>query len=457
MNRWVLAFLGILAVAGCNADDDGPSGTDTSAPGRVNDLQAVSTTGSSVQLTWTAPGDDGEDGTAAAYDVRYLAVTISESNWSSAARCASVPEPAAGGTSQSMAVDGLEPDTPYTFALRAADEASNWSALSNVASIRTPPVGGPNGTIVFAVSRETLPAPSHIWRIQADGSALVQLTNGEVSDCFPQWSPDGTKIAFLRRTGSYSDLFLMEQDGSDVRRLTDGAEIDNGGGDDIGYRWAPAGDRLLVFAGGVGHRPFPSWILVPTTAADPDTILPHLTTDGVAGFGNPWSPDGSEILYEGPEDRTISAISVEARTTRVVLHNAILPFWSQTGDRIYFQYPTTDDLWSAAASGADPRLCATLDPEWIIARDRSQIASADRGTWHALDLSTCSVRQICRWPEGQHPIPRCWSPDGSFVLGVLWTGTVDSLVMVDAETGTPVRFQEAPPTGLISINANCWR
>ena len=48
------------------------------------DLATGTVTGSSIQLSWTAPGDDGATGTATTYDVRYSTATINAGNWASA-------------------------------------------------------------------------------------------------------------------------------------------------------------------------------------------------------------------------------------------------------------------------------------------------------------------------------------------------------------------------------------
>jgi chitodextrinase len=96
------------------------------------------TSPTSVQLTWTAPGDDGNVGTASQYDLRYSTSPINESNFSSASRWLSAPTPAAAGTQQTTTVTGLQPNTTYYFALKTADDASNWSGISNVVSRTTP-------------------------------------------------------------------------------------------------------------------------------------------------------------------------------------------------------------------------------------------------------------------------------------------------------------------------------
>lgn len=91
----------------------------------------------SVQLAWTAPGDDGNVGQALEYDIRYSTESISVGNWESASRVADAPAPKAAGSSESMLVAGLVPKTTYYFALRTKDDAGNWSPISNIATSTT--------------------------------------------------------------------------------------------------------------------------------------------------------------------------------------------------------------------------------------------------------------------------------------------------------------------------------
>ena len=85
-----------------------------------------------LTLLWTAPGDDGQVGTAARYEVRLSTSPIDASNWTSAALIGSVPSPLPSGTRQSVVVRGLSRGTTYYFAVKAADDADNFSGLSNV-------------------------------------------------------------------------------------------------------------------------------------------------------------------------------------------------------------------------------------------------------------------------------------------------------------------------------------
>lgn len=60
-----------------------------------------------------------------------------------------------------------------------------------------------------------------IYVMDADGKNVVQLTNNEVDDMFPVWSPDGSRIAFLTEVKSQElpELYVMDADGGNLRKL----------------------------------------------------------------------------------------------------------------------------------------------------------------------------------------------------------------------------------------------
>ncbi|HEQ98797.1 MAG TPA: hypothetical protein ENO22_05600 [candidate division Zixibacteria bacterium] len=91
----------------------------------------------SVTLNWTAPGDDGNVGTAYQYDVRYSLNPITEQNWNDCIEATGEPVPQEAGSPETFTVEGLEANTTYHFAVKTSDEAGNWSGLSNVATVTT--------------------------------------------------------------------------------------------------------------------------------------------------------------------------------------------------------------------------------------------------------------------------------------------------------------------------------
>jgi dipeptidyl aminopeptidase/acylaminoacyl peptidase len=63
---------------------------------------------------------------------------------------------------------------------------------------------------------------SHVWRVQADGTNAVQLTNGGESETSPRWSPDETTIAFLtKRVGSEeTQVYVIPNTGGEAWAIT---------------------------------------------------------------------------------------------------------------------------------------------------------------------------------------------------------------------------------------------
>lgn len=124
-------------------------------------LRAAATSPTSITLNWTAPGDDGNTGTAAVYDIRYSTATITDANWGSANQASGEPSPQSAGAAETYEVTGLTPSTSYYFAIKTADEAGNWSALSNV---------------VLKSTQVEATAPSAIANLAAPSSTINSVT-----------------------------------------------------------------------------------------------------------------------------------------------------------------------------------------------------------------------------------------------------------------------------------------
>jgi hypothetical protein len=110
---------------------------DAVAPGKVVDLRKATSTLTSVNLAWTAPGDNGYAGTANSYDLRMSSTRINEGNWASATPLNGEPLPGPVGTSESISVPGLLCGRAYYFALKTTDDSANSSVLSNLLKAKT--------------------------------------------------------------------------------------------------------------------------------------------------------------------------------------------------------------------------------------------------------------------------------------------------------------------------------
>jgi len=80
------------------------------------------------------------------------------------------------------------------------------------------PVFSPDGTrIAFMSARDGNP---EIYVVNVDGSNLRRLTNHPAGESTPTWSPNGQQIAFSSDRAGQSQIYVMSADGSNVRRLT---------------------------------------------------------------------------------------------------------------------------------------------------------------------------------------------------------------------------------------------
>ena len=86
---------------------------------------------------------------------------------------------------------------------------------------------GQIGRIAFQSTRVTRDNPEgdyEIYKMNADGSDIKQLTSNSTSDSAPSYSPNGKKITFVRSVGGstdpYAEIYVMNSDGSNKTRLT---------------------------------------------------------------------------------------------------------------------------------------------------------------------------------------------------------------------------------------------
>jgi len=186
-------------------------------------------------LSWTAPGDDANTGTASTYDIRYSTSLITGANWDSATQCTDEPTPSVAGSIETFTVIGLSDNTPYFFAMKTGDKVSNWSGLSNVASGTTansPPVlsnGEVYPTSGYTSTTFTYSVTYTDAENDAPSSPTVSIDGGTPADMTTKTGEDGDytngEIYEYTVTGTELDL------GTHTFQFAASDGIDNATGD----------------------------------------------------------------------------------------------------------------------------------------------------------------------------------------------------------------------------------
>ena len=153
----------------------------------------------------------------------------------------------------------------------------------------------PDGSRLAFVSGRDLNAELYV--VDRDGSHLERLTFDWASDNVPRWSPDGTRIGFLsdRDAGSHedrvdSDVHVLDLASRVVHRVSPGL------GDASGFAWSPDGERIVFVRSPDRDGLGPLW------AVDADGAGRRCSIRGPVGWPS-WSPDGTTlVVYTGPGD-----------------------------------------------------------------------------------------------------------------------------------------------------------
>jgi Tol biopolymer transport system component len=310
--------------------------------------------------------------------------------------------------------------------------------------------GVPSGSLLFLAYGNY---ESDIYRVNADGSGLAQLTDSPGGGFGAAWSPDGSQIAFSSSGAGnepYSDVYVMKPDGSDLRNLTNARRWS-------GFiSWSPDGSRILFNQNGIGPEDF--WVMN-TDGSNAVRIM----AENRCWSDPDWSPDGSRILacqcesVERSDDCWLMVVDSDGANPRSIegVRGPIRdPEWSPDGRRILYVVGRTggqSSVYIVDREGGTPQKVydGTIDwgdsspPAW--SPDGSCIAITTRPELMAISADGTERRTIVRASYF------AWSPDGSR-MAYLSRESSPQLYVVDVEGGTPVNVSG----GAASLSAIPW-
>ena len=183
----------------------------------------------------------------------------------------------------------------------------------------------PDGGKIAFNARPAGAANNDIYVVSSDGSGLVDVTNASGNDVWPAWSTDGSKIVFVSDRTGLNQVWIMNADGSGQRQLTfDSTKKDQT------PEWSPDGTKIAytvdvstTVAGG------DIWVM----NADGSDQQP-ITSGPERDFGPVWSPDGTQIAFLDFGSRTVFVMNSDG-TGRLAVHPGgvqFVPAWQPHPD-----------------------------------------------------------------------------------------------------------------------------
>jgi TolB protein len=234
------------------------------------------------------------------------------------------------------------------MSILAAACGSTTTSTPAPAAATVAPASSLGGLIAFYSGRD---GNTEIYTMNPDGSNQRRLTSNQFGDDSPAWSPDGSQIAFLSdredpQTGKcfpncFTQVYVMNADGSNERKLvsTDFAALHPD--------WHPDGTKLSF-----------------DSESNLQGNVYVLNADGSGlrvliedGFWADWSPDGAQIVFASSRDGSVELYVANAdgsNQTRLTNNSTldVFPVWSPDGRRIAFTEVERRQIYVISADGS---------------------------------------------------------------------------------------------------------
>ena len=233
-----------------------------------------------------------------------------------------------------MNADGSLPG-PFIADPKVYEDDPSWSADGSLLAFVTTKLTDDNSDYDIEV-------------IGVDGTGRQALTNTDADERFPVFSPDGSQIAFIKKSGGASNLFVMNSDGSGEQKLTDNGDSDGP------IDWSPDGAGIAFTL----ENDFGQHIAEYRVATD--TIV-SLTPEADQEDASPsYSPDGMQLTYHRTfllgGDPTVRVMNVNGTGDHAVPSanpNANEVTWSPDGTTLLVQEEDPDDPRTALVDPAE--------------------------------------------------------------------------------------------------------
>ncbi len=253
-----------------------------------------------------------------------------------------------------------------------------------------------------------------IYSIRSNGSGLTNLTNSPEGDWDPKWSPDGTRILFIRGTGlpGSHQLWVMNSDGGNQINLTNNPALDHSAA-----AWSPDGARIAFVANASEDCCVGQGIYVMNADGSGKVRLTE------QGNEPQWSPDGTKLVYEQLGIRRINADGTGDVQLDSNFYDAH-PLWSPDGTRVLFSYRSTSGSPRVGIMNPDGTGLSLLtntnlvdlEPRWSNDGTRITWSRLLPGPYQLWAMDVNGANQTNLTNGAQDSRDGRWSPDGKKIL-----------------------------------------
>jgi Tol biopolymer transport system component len=207
--------------------------------------------------------------------------------------------------------------------------------------------------LVFSSDRE---AGSKLFRIAIAGGPPELLAFAGDGVYFPVVAPRGDRMAYLREEID-SDLWHVQLDSSSAAANPKPRPLLASPRSESAPEFSPDGSRLAFFAAGTG--PTELWV----SEANGTKPVPLTDFQAASGHAPSWSPDGRELVFassRGPAGSTggVFVLNVDTREVRRLTDRSDgWPWWSRDGQWIYVanaSWRGRTGIWKIPAPGGEP-------------------------------------------------------------------------------------------------------